>query len=305
MDLVSCPDLFPIVWLIQPTADVPISNTAIQVKDGTMHVDSRWLAAPGPLERYGTDQLGRNVIPFVKESFGQVVCIALGAAFLCTLLGRFFSKVQLLHTLSLWGVFLVEIILFGWVFSISHYRTGVPRDHTLLLLVLLGIYFLPACPKDLSIRQMGLTLLDQMMRILLVITLMGLLGRTLGANPYETISAAYPVTLTYPAYTNLLATIWDVGLSGWWLWGMPLFLMLILILGIWLFKQPMEENYRRRGVYYTNLAQDFIRFFHPIRAVRELLEFKYYKTVSVARLIVAFIFVFTLLWARPMVIVTA
>lgn len=186
---------FPVVWLIQPMADVPLSSTAIQVENGTMHVDSRWLSPPGALERYGTDPLGRNVIPFVKESIGQVIRIVLGAALIRTLLGRLFSKVKFLQNLPPWAVFPAEIVLFGLVLSLPHFRTGVPGDHTLLLAVLLGLYFLPACREDLSPRQMGLTFLNQMMRILVVITLMGLLG----ANPYEAISAAYPVTFTYPA----------------------------------------------------------------------------------------------------------
>ncbi len=58
----------------------------------------------------------------------------------------------------------------------------------------------------------------------------------------------------------------------------------------------MQENYERRGVYFTNLAEDFFRFINPVRIVKDMIHFSHNLAINLLRLLVIGLAVLIVVW---------
>lgn len=287
---------FPLIWMLQPSVASPYS-TALQVTDSQPVVDPIHPLAPNRIERFGTDPLGRPVTTLLAKSLPPAMGMALAAAALRALLGTIAGRFRFRPKLPAWVWMLAEIVLYGFLFSLPFFIAGIPSDHYLLLTVLLGLYFFPAIHEDRTLRRIGLLIMEQFMRIMLLLAVLGLLGRTIGENPYGAIPTSMGrVPFTYPFLTNVLAAVQQTGLKAWWVWGIPLAAVLILVLGVLLAKMPMQNNYERRGEYFTNLTQDFVNFLNPVQTVKELIRFKHHLAKNVLRVILVLLIVLFFTW---------
>lgn len=289
---------FPLLWMLQPSMASPYS-TALQMNEGNLAVESIHPVAPNRLERFGTDPLGRHVATLLSNSLPQAMGIAVLAAFLRAVLGAVCTRLHFWPRMPVWFWAVMEVILYRFVFLLPYFRTGTAADHRLLLVILLGLYFFPAQHEDLRIRKIGLLMMEQFMRILVLFVVLGLLGLTLGANPYGAIPTSFgPVNFTYPSLINLTASIRQTGLSAWWTWGIPVIAVSLLVIAVLLAKTSMQDSYERMGVYFTGLGQDFLQFLNPVQAVRELFRFTEHLGKNSLRIFLLLLVLLVYTWGR-------
>lgn len=287
---------FPLYWMLQPSVTSPYS-TAMQVTEREPAIESLHPLAPNRLERFGTDPLGRHITTLIARSLPQAMAMAAVAGLMRAVLGALFTKLRLRPRVPFWVWIPVEIILYGFVFSLPFFRIGLPQDHLPLLTGLLGLFFFPAQTEDTSLRKIGLNAMDQFVRILLLLTVLGLLGRNIGSNPYAAIPTSFgPVNFTYPFLTNLFASLWVTGSAAWWTWMIPLIAVFAVILAVILVRTPMLQTYERRGVYFTNLTQDFLDFLNPVTAVKEIIHFGHHVAKNSLRIALLLILLVFLTW---------
>lgn len=255
---------------------------------------------PNPVDKLGTDPLGRNVLSILISGTKTTVGIAFIATILRLILGvgiaiykkprkklspiqyllslllgllfpyfllkiSFFKQLELAPAIISYGI---VIGFFGWLrvagqVALEGEAYDKTQDKKLLIKAMLPHITIS------FFKEMGLSLLT--------LCFLGLLGISLGVSKYTNINTSWGfIPNYYPDWGGLLnITSQAIKREAYWLVISPLLFFLIGILGFLLVARGLSNNLERTGSIISSTMRNTINFLSPVQYIREIKSFSW------------------------------
>jgi ABC-type dipeptide/oligopeptide/nickel transport system permease subunit len=273
---------------------------------------------PNPIDKLGTDPLGRNVLSLLVAGTKVTVGIAFIATVIRTSIGVIASiyinqlrkrttVIQYILTL------LVGILVPYLILKISYFKTLELLQAIFVYGIVIGLFGWLRISGKISlgkedfegignkgrkdlIKEIGpniaIIFFREMGISLIILCALGLLGITIGADKYAGINTSWgPIPNYYPDWGGLLAISSQAAKKGaYWLIAFPLLFFLIGISGFFLTSRGLLYNYEKTGSIVSSPMRHIINFISPIQYIKDIKRFSWNRsTVIVKSLIIAII----------------
>lgn len=273
---------------------------------------------PNPIDKLGTDPLGRNVLSLLVAGAKVTVGIAFIATVIRTSIGVIASiyinqlrkrttVIQYILTL------LVGILVPYLILKISYFKTLELLQAIFVYGIVIGLFGwlrvsgqvslekedyenLDSKEKKALIKAMGsniaIVFFREMGISLVILCALGLLGITVGADKYAGIDTSWgSIPNYYPDWGGLLAISSQAAKKGaYWLIAFPLLFFLIGISAFFLTSRGLFYNYEKTGSIVSSSMRHIINFISPIQYIKDIKRFSWKRsTVIVKSLIIAII----------------
>lgn len=262
----------PLFWAWQSASASPYATALAYRETGEASVPDVHPAVPSRLERFGTDGLGRDVTVLTAHALLPTLALCATAAAMRTGIAFLTRKRQILSA-RLSNPFLLAGSDFALAFVgslVLPLATGSAFAASWVLGAALGLFFPPAWASLQSLpadahpaRKAVLVFLSQFLRIWILVALLGVFGRTLGANPYAVLPAnGSAAVFTHPHLMNLMAA-WRSDLSVWWVGAIPLAFVLLVVLVGTAAHRAMKQRLAGFGSLLTPAQQTVVAYVSP------------------------------------------
>jgi len=278
---------------------------------------------PNPIDKLGTDPLGRNVLSLLVAG----TKVTVGIAFIATLLRTFIGVAAAIYISSLRKriniiqymlTLLVGIVVPYLILKISYFKTLELLPALIFYGIVIGLFGwlrvsgqvslekedyenLDSKEKKALIKAMGsniaIVFFREMGISLIILCALGLLGITVGADKYAGIDTSWGSIPNYhPDWGGLLAVFPQALRKGaYWLIAFPLLFFIMGILGFLLTSRGLLNNYEQRGSVISSPMRHIINFISPIQYVRDIRRFSWNRSrVVVKSLIIVIILILVL-----------